>query len=206
MLWQLHIGIGMQAGLVTHMYQIGFLRAHLLCKRYGIINRLMRSMCEGTKRIHYQHVDTTQGLIRCLGSRKHVGHKAQRPDAIAQNGQHAMHHLQRQHLDSLNGKWAIGLDGMKVQTGNAGIEYLLEQIGEAFAKMRTRGPIGKDIDITEAAEGAQVIYTSRVIVVLVGEKYSIQTVEGYSQHLLTKVGATVDQDACIVGFHQYRHA
>lgn len=206
MLWQLHIGIGMQAGLVTHMYQIGLLRAHLLCKRYGIINRLMRSMCEGTKRIHYQHIDTTQGLIRCLGSRKHVGHKAQRTDAIAQNGQHAMHNLQGQYLDSLNGKWAIGLDGMKVQTGNAGIEYLLEQIGEAFAKMRTRGPIGKDIDITEAAEGAQVIYTSRVIVVLVGEKYSIQTVEGYSQHLLTKVGATVDQDACIVGFYQYRHA
>ena len=206
MLWQLHIGIGMQAGLVTHMYQIGLLRAHLLCKRYGIINRLMRCMSEGTKRIHYQHVDPTQGLIRRLGSRKHVGHKAQRPDAIAQNGQHAMHHLQRQHLDSLNGKWAIGLDGMKVQTGNAGIEYLLEQIGEAFAKMRTRGPIGKDIDITEAAEGAQVIYTSRVIVVLVGEKYSIQTVEGYSQHLLTKVGTTVNQDACIVGFHQYRHA
>lgn len=203
---QLRIGIGMQSGLVTHVYEISFLCSNLLRKSYSIIYRLMRTMGKGTQRIHYQYIDPTQGHIGCFRSSEHISNKAQRAYAIAQDGQRTMHHLQRKHLYSLNGKWAIGLDGMKVQTGNAGIEYLLEQIGETFAKMRTRGPIGKDIDITEAAEGAQVIYTSRVIVVLVGEKYSIQTVEGYSQHLLTKVGTTVDQDACIVGFHQYRHA
>ena len=93
MLRQLSIGLDMQSGLVAHVYEISFLRSHLVRKRHGIINRLMRAMGKGTQGIHYQHINSTQGLISCFRSCKHIGHKAQRAYAIAQDRQSTMHHL-----------------------------------------------------------------------------------------------------------------
>ena len=94
---------------------------------------------------------------------------------------------------------------MEMQTWHSGIKHLFEQIGKTFAQMCTGETISKNIDITKTAEGTQVIYSSRMIIVFVREQHPIQTVEGHSQHLFTEVGTTINQYTRLANFHQYRH-
>ena len=63
--------------------------------------------------------------------------------------------------------------------------------------------IEPDIYIAEPAEGAQVVYASRMVVVLVGDEHPVDAPIVHLQHLLVEVGAAVNEDAlAAVRIHQ----
>ena len=117
-----------------------------------------------------------------------------------------MHHLQRHHLYPLDGERHIGLYGVEVQHGHTGIQHFAEEVGQPLAQVAVGEVIGKDVDVAESAEGAQVVDAARVVVVLVGEQHTVDGLEGHAEHLCTEVGTTVDEYARVIGFHKGRYA
>ena len=63
--------------------------------------------------------------------------------------------------------------------------------------MGAREVIGIEVDIAKTTEWTQIINATRMIVVFVGEEYTIQAVERNAQHLLAKVGTTIDKYTCL---------
>ena len=73
----------------------------------------------------------------------------------------------------------------------------MEEIGKPLAQMGAREVIGIEVDIAKTTEWTQIINATRMIVVFVGEEYTIQAVERNAQHLLAKVGTTIDKYTCL---------
>lgn len=187
------------------MDEVGLPSAQHAGKLNGIINRLMRTMSIGAQAIDYQRIYPLQSTTGLLGSREHIGHKPQAPYTISENGQSSVHHLQGSNFYTLDSERTIRLDGMKVQARDTWVQNLTEEIGKPLAQMGTREVIGIEVYITKATERTQVVNSSRMVIVLVSEEHSIQAVKGYAQHLLAKVGATIDKYTRIGCLHQGRH-
>ena len=63
--------------------------------------------------------------------------------------------------------------------------------------MGAREVIGIEVDIAKTTEWTQIINATRMVVVFVGEEYTVQAVERNAQHLLAKVGTTIDKYTCL---------
>jgi hypothetical protein len=94
---------------------------------------------------------------------------------------------------------------MKMQTRHTRIEYLAKEIWQTFTQMSTSEVIGINVNVAKATERSQIIDTSRVVVMFVGEQYAIEAIEGNMQHLFAKVWSTINKYACCTGIYQYGH-
>ena len=201
---KLSFGLGMKPGIVAHVDKIGLFGTCRTGKVYGCLDGLMRAMRSMTQTVNHKRMYTAQCLQRFLGSCEHISNKSQRSYPIAENRELAMHHLQGKHLNTLYDNGVKWFYRMKVQSRDTGIKHLTKEIGQTLAQVTTSEIIGKDVDIAKATEGTQVIDTSRMIIMLVGEQYAIKTVKGYTHHLLTKVGTAINKYTCRIGLYQCR--
>lgn len=55
--------------------------------------------------------------------------------------------------------------------------------------------VGKYLNVTKCAKGTQIVNSSRMVVMDMGKQNSIQSAEIHGNHLLPKVGTTIDENA-----------
>lgn len=72
--------------------------------------------------------------------------------------------------------------------------------------MGTREVICIDVYIAKATERTQIINATRMVIMFMSKEYTIQTVKRNAQHLLAKVGTTIDKYTCLCRFYKSRHA
>ena len=108
------LGFGMQAGLMAHVYEVCFTSAYLSRKCYGIIDRLMRTMGIVSQTVDNKRVYTLQCSVAFGWCREHIGDEPQSPDAVAKDGQCAMHDLYGSNLCITDIERLVGLYAMEV--------------------------------------------------------------------------------------------
>ena len=62
--------------------------------------------------------------------------------------------------------------------------------------------VGIDIDIAEPMEWAQVIQSTNMVVVDMGEEHAIEFAEGHVEHLLSEIRSAVDEHSGGVGLDE----
>ena len=110
--------------------------------RYQLV-RMMRPI--PAKCVHHEGLDPFE--IRKLGivHRLHVRYVGELPETIAEDGQPAVHHVDRYHLYVADPYMGMRRKGMQVQFGNTGIEVFGKTIGEIMPQTATGDCIRIDI-------------------------------------------------------------
>lgn len=73
-----------------------------------------------------------------------------------------------------------------------------EAVWDAFEEVVGTELLGIDIDIAEDAVWAQVVESTHMVVVLMGDEYGIEAAKLHAEHLLTEVGTAVDEYAAVI--------
>jgi len=72
--------------------------------------------------------------------------------------------------------------------------------------MGTGKAIGKHLNISKLAKGAQVINPACMIVMFMGKKHAVQPFKRHMHHLFPKIGATIDENPRFGRLHECRYA
>ena len=137
-----------------------------------------------------------------VGNRFHVGDIGEIAETIGQNRHFSVHHLDGLPLDVANFLGLTRLDGMQIEARNTRIEFFGEAIRHRNAQGGSRRGVGIDVDVAENAKTAQVVHSSHVVVVDVGEQHAVDFPKRQRHQLHPNVGTAVDEQARRVGFQQ----
>ena len=199
------VAVAVQTGGVAHVDQEGAGTAQLFGEFYGFGNGLVRVVRGVAQAVHDERPDALQQgkLVRrqCL----HVRDVGQRSYAEPENGQAAVHDAQRQNSGIADTELLARPDAVQADLGNARIFVFRKTVGDALLQMCGAEVFGIDIHIAEDAQGAEIVQSAYVVIVLVRDEYGVDGPEVKGEHLLAEVRSAVYQDAFpAVAFHQGR--
>jgi len=88
------------------------------------------------------------------------------------------------------------LHAMEGKLWNARIDMLNKAVGQSLLKVFGCVWVGIEVDGFGIGQGTQVIDSAHMVVVFMGDEAGVNgTFESNSKHLLSEVGAAVDEDA-----------
>ena len=176
-------------------------------KGHGLADALVRRMGLATQPVDHERLDARQVGQLLVGQRLHVGNVGQRPDAVAHDGQPAVHHAEGHHLYPADAERLVKTDAVQADLRYAGIFMRDEAVRNALLQMGGTIVLGINVDVAENAERPQVVQPAHVVVVFVREQNGVEPAKRQGQHLAAEIGAAVDEDAAaVVGFEQGRRA
>lgn len=196
----------MSTNIVTAMDEPRLTGTDTLGKADGISKCLVGVMGLLAQGIDHQGVAPHDIRNLFLRNGLHIGNVSQRTDAIAQNGQVVMHHLERHDVKIANRERVMGMNLMQLYSGYTRIAVFGKAIGQHLQHAFTGNGIGIDVDFAKLTVRPDVVHAAYVVVVGVGDEYGVDFAEGLRQHLLAEVGSAVDKYARGGGFHQCRTA
>lgn len=161
----------------------------------------------GTQGVYYKgvyafyRVDGFCGYVFGIGDIRHIA------DAETHDFEFVMVYRQGEDFYAVNVEWGERGDCMKGEVRYAGICFRSEGIGHAFAEVALNIGLAVDWKVNAVfAIGAQVVHSSHMVVMLVGNQQRRQVqVARHHQHLVIEIGAAVDEQIDAVGtFYEYR--
>ena len=117
-----------------------------------------------------------------------------------------MHHLYRHDLEVTDMKWLMWMDLVQTDGRHTRIAVLGKAIGQHLQHRLLSQGIGIDVNLTKLTIWPDIIHTSHVVVMRMGNQDAVDLTERLGQDLLTEIRATVYQQTCLIRFHQYRTA
>ena len=187
--------VPVQAGGMAHVDQIGAGAAQLFGQFEGFGDGLVCVVRGVTQPVHDERPDALQQgqLVRrqCF----HVRDIGYRSYAESENRQTAVHDAQRQDSGIADAELLVRPDAVQADLRDTGIFVLRKAVGDAFFQMCGTEVFGVDIHIAEDAQGAEVVQSAYVVVVLVCDKHGIDGLEVEREHLLPEIRSAVYQDA-----------
>ena len=185
--------------VVTHVGEQGMTSPYPTGKSHGIVHKLMGMV--GTveaQGVDHQRVDPLKQGQLVVVNGLHVSDIGKSTKAIAHNGQLTVHHPDRQNVNITNAERLSCLYAMQPNGRHARIAVLCKAIREHLEHALASQFIGIDIDFSKLAIGPHVVHTAHVIIVGMGNKDAVNTAERLRKDLFTKIGATVNEQACLL--------
>ena len=201
------VDLFVEADVVTHVNEKGARGTDAAGEGDGIIHQLVGVMgFVETEGIDHEKFGTLEIGIFGLLDGFHVCDIGQFSDAIAEDGQFAVHHLDGEDVQVTDLQGFVGVDLMESDGGNARVSVFCEAVGQHLQHALAGDGIGIDIDLTKLTVGADIVHASHMVVMTVGDEDTIDLPEGLWQDLLTEVRSTVDEQTGLFGLHQHRAA
>ena len=113
-----------------------------------------------------------------------------------------MHHHEGHHLEITDMQRLVRHNLVQTDSRHTGITVLCEAIRQHLQHRLTGGGVGIDVDLTKSAIGSDIIHTSHVVIVGVGNQNGVYLTERLWQDLLTEVRSAVYQQTGIACLHQ----
>ena len=136
----------------------------------------------------------------------HVGDVGQRSDAVAQDGQVVVHHLEGNDVEVANAEGLVLVNLVELDGRNTRIAVLGKAVWQHLEHALTGNGVGIDIDFAKLAIGTDIVHAAHVVVVGVGDEDAVNLAEGLRHDLLTEVGATVDEQSRLLRLDECRAA
>ena len=167
----------------------------------------MRMMGLGeAESVHHQQLRSFQIRQFRIIDGLHVCDICQRTYAIAEDGQLVVHHHKGHDVEIADVQRVMRQDLMQSNGRHTWITMLSKAVRQHFQHSFLRLGIGIDVDLTKLAVRTDVVHTSHVVVVGMGNQDAIDLAEGLRQYLLTEIWATVNEQPGGVCLHQGRTA
>lgn len=193
---QLAIHLPMQAYIVTGMNQIGLSGPYPLGETDGIVDKLMGVVgLVEAQGIHHEQLRPRQIRHLALVDGLHIGNISQSPDAETQDRQLTMHHLEGHDLQIADMERLMRIYLMEPDGRDTRITVFYKTVGQHLQHRFLGQRVSINVDFPELAIGSDVVHTSHVIVMAMGDQYTVDLPEGLWKDLLPEVGATVDEQA-----------
>ena len=209
-----HLDIGGQRGVdfcvatdvVAGMDEPRLARPYPLGKGYGLSERLMGMVGLLAQGIDHEGVAAFDIGQLLRGNGLHIGDVCQRADAIAEDGQVVVHHLEGDNVKVANAEGLVRMNLVELDGGNTRIAVLSKAVGQHLEHALTGYGVGIDIDFAKLTIGTDIVHAAHVVVVGVGDEDAVNLAEGLRHDLLTEVGATVDEQARLGSLNECRTA
>ena len=156
--------------------------------------------------VYDKYIYPTQRIEFCRFHAAHIGNIGKGTYPVPHDGQVAMVHSNGDYFYIAYGKGLAGSDVVQFQIGCTGIFLFGKAVGHEIAYLLLRAWLGIYWYVTIATIGAQVVEPCHVVVVVMGDKYGVYATKRLREHLLSEVGGTVDEYACVVTFYNGRRA
>lgn len=170
---QAQFQVTVQAGAITHVYEIRLLRRQCLREPDGVTDGLVATVRLVPEAVDDKCLYATQGVEALCGYGLHVcdiGHAAY---AKADDGQSAVHDAQWQNLQLIDVENTPSYYCIEPDVRNARIAGFCKAVGHALADMRQCGVFSPKMNGPKTAEWAQVIESADVVVMLVGDEHGV---------------------------------
>ena len=118
----------------------------------------------------------------------------------------AVHHADGRNHDVADGERLVRFHFHEVELRHTWIFVFNKAVRHVVADVFSGAVVGVDVYVAKHAKGAQVVHAAHVVVVRVGDKYSVNLPEWLFEHLFAEVGTAVDEHPGGVGFHECRAA
>lgn len=192
--WQLAVGIVVKTYLVGEMGEEGAFGTDAARKLDSVSDEHVAMMFAfKSQGVHYQRLHSLQQLATLVADGFHVGDISKRAKAIGQYGQPVVHHLYCLPPDVANLSFLTCCDRMQVEQRNTWIEILGEAIGHRHTQRVDGLLVSIDIDITKLTEPTQIVDTSYMIVVDVGDEHAVNLPKRQRHELHANIGTTIDE-------------
>ena len=190
------VEVGVQPYVVGHVREEGPSGSYACGKPHGFFEVLMGGVWLLAQGIDDQHLHPVEQAERLVGQGEHVGDVGQPSSyAVPQDGQTTVHDAEGQHLRPPYVEGGAGVNLGQPDAGDARIGVLDEAVGHTCPQVVGGVVLGVDGYLAEAAEGAQVVQPSHVVVVFVGDEHAVYGAKPVApQHLFAEVGSAVYQD------------
>ena len=160
-------------------------------KADGIIDGLVRVVGLVTKGIDDEHLGALKIGKLGIGNGFHVCDIGQLVEAVAEDGQVVVHHLERHDGYVANGKGLVAVYLVQLDSGNTWIAMLRKAIWQHLEHSLASQRVGIDVDLSKLTIGPYIVHASHVVVVSMGDEYAVNLAEGLRKNLLSEVWATV---------------
>ena len=127
-------------------------------------------------------------------------------DTIAEDGQSMVHDLERRNAEVANGKGLMRMNLMKLDSGHTRITVFGKAIRQHLEHTFASDGVGIDIDFSKLTIGPDIVHTTHVVVVGMGDEDAVNTTEGMGHDLLAEIGSTVDEQSRLRRFYEGRAA
>ena len=127
-------------------------------------------------------------------------------DAIAEDGQVVVHHLKRRDVDVANGERLVGTNLVKLDGRHTRIAVFGKAVGQHGEHALSGDGVGIDVDFAKLTIGPDIVHTTHVVVVGMGDEDAVNTTEGMGHDLLSEIGSTVDEQSRLRRFYEGRAA
>ena len=175
-------------------------------KGHGLVERLMRMVGLLAQGIDNQGITTLNVGQFLRGNGLHISNVSQRADAIAEDGQVVVHHLEGNNLEVANAEGFVRMNLVELDGRNTRIAMLGKAVWQHLKHALTSNGVSIDIDFAKLTIGTDIVHAAHVVVVGVGDEDAINLAEGLRHDLLTEVRTTVDEQARLGSLDECRTA
>ena len=194
----------MKTHIMTDMDQQIVLCPYPTGKGYRVVDQLMGVMGLGeAKGIHHQQFGSFHICIFLLGNRLHVGNIGQGTDTITQDGQFAVHHLNRHDVQVADTEGFMFVDLMQSDGRHSRITVLCKTVRQHLEHTLSGNRISIDIDLAKLTIRTDIIHATYMVVMAVGYQDTVDPAKGFGKDLLTEIRTAVDEQARL--FRLYQH-
>ena len=106
-----------------------------------------------------------------------------------------MHDLDGHDVEIANTERLVLMDFMQLDGRNTGIAVLGEAVRQHLQHTLTGYRVGIDIDFAKLAVRADIVHTTHVVVMSMGNEDAVDTTKGLRHDLLAEVGTAVDEQS-----------
>lgn len=175
---QTAVDVVMQTDVVIGMHEVGAAGTDAAGKSDGIAYELVGVMgLVPTQGVLNEHINAFEQLHLAVADRLHVSDIGKVANAITEDGQAVVHHLEGQDVQVADVQVVVGMDGVEVDGWHTGVFLLGKAVGHRLVKACGTDFIGVDVGVTETAVGAQIVDSTHVVVVGVGDEYAVDLAE-----------------------------
>ena len=107
-----------------------------------------------------------------------------------------VHHLDGHDVEIANTEIFVLVDFVQLYGRNTGIAVLGEAVRQHLQHTLTGYRVGIDIDFSKLAVRTDIVHTTHVVVMSVGDEDAVDATEGLWHDLLAEVGPAVDEQSC----------
>lgn len=180
------------SGLVAEMGEVSPFRFQFVNKPHGLLNGKMGEMISVSQSVYYQNIETRQFLFLTLRDMLAIGHVCEIPYSESENRKVPVFHFNRCNPHSLNEEWIV-VDNMHIEPGDSGIFIASETIVHSSFQVNVYVLSRVDGDVSLQTEWAQVVESSDMVVMYVGDYQRIYHADISLYSLLSKIGRGVDE-------------
>lgn len=135
-----------------------------------------------------------------------VGDVGEVTDAKSKYVEEVMTDREGDYLNTVDGEWPEGMYDMRMEHRGTGVGMLYKAVGHFVAQVVDVIALRVDVKSVGIAVGAQVVNTTYMVVMCVGDEQRIERRRADAKYLLAEVGASIDKYPVVTCGQQCRAA